>query len=129
MKWSYAVKKRLNRKGYKYLRKVPFFVFAALFSFLTFSPNFYFFLSHFPPLCVVLFSGAMMSAKMAHPTANNAIFVAITSAHTKHFTPSTPTTVANPMSRNPSCNGRQMERAFERHHAVSESVALPFSPN
>ena len=63
-----------------------------------------------------------MSAKTAHPTANNVIFAAIMPAPTKHFMPNTPTTVANPISRNPSCNGWPMEQAFEQHHDVSVSV-------
>jgi hypothetical protein len=85
--------------------------------------HFHFFFPWFLFLYISLFAAAMMSAKMVIPTANSVTFVVIPNAHTRLFMQNIPTTVANLMSRNRFCNGRQMEQAFERHHDVSVSVA------
>jgi hypothetical protein len=85
--------------------------------------SFHFF-QWFAFLYIALFAVAIMSAKMVIPTmASNATFAVIPNAHTRLFTQNIPTTVASPKSRNRSCNGRQMEQAFERPHDVSGSVA------
>jgi hypothetical protein len=75
----------------------PFLEIIIILLRLTFS----FFSLWFPFLYSVLFAAAMMSAKMALPTANNATFAAIVHARTKRFMPTTPTAVANSKSKNP----------------------------